>query len=63
MCAKDGGLEASSDGRGGVSRKRRYVSDHAALRVRVWKCVSREVVRVEAVVAVSAGVLEGVGMK
>lgn len=39
------------------------MSDHAALRVRVWKCVSREVVRVEAVVAVSAGVLEGVGMK
>jgi hypothetical protein len=46
-----------------VSRKRRYVRVHGALRVRVWRWVSREFVRVEAVVVVSAGVLEGVGMK
>lgn len=62
VCAKDGVSDKGSV-RGGLSRKRRYVRVHGAVRVRVWKWVSREDIRVEAVVEESAGVLEEVGMK
>jgi hypothetical protein len=54
-----------SDGsvRGAVSRKRRYVSVHGAVRASVGKSVSREETRDEAVVEESAGCALGVGMK
>lgn len=63
MCAwAAGGSDEVSD-RGGVSRKRRYVSVHGALRLRVWKWVSKEDIRADAMVEESASCADWVGMK
>lgn len=62
VCAYCAGASEGSV-RGAVSRNRRYVSVHGVLRESVGKRVSREDIRVEAVVVESAGWAVGVGMK